>query len=83
MGRRLAAGVAAALVAAVLIAACGPDRASRHGKGGQGSGNGEGVAGGLTQVRLQLQWFTQAQFAGYIAARDKGFYTEPFQSRFS
>ncbi|CUU57930.1 NitT/TauT family transport system substrate-binding protein [Parafrankia irregularis] len=76
MGRRLAAGVAAALVAAVLIAACGPDRASRQGKGGQGSGNGEGVAGGLTHVRLQLQWFTQAQFAGYIAARDKGFYTD-------
>jgi NitT/TauT family transport system substrate-binding protein len=25
-------------------------------------------------ISLQLQWFTQAQFAGYFAARDKGFY---------
>jgi NitT/TauT family transport system substrate-binding protein len=27
-------------------------------------------------VKLQLQWFTQAQFAGYYAAQDQGFYTE-------
>ncbi len=27
-------------------------------------------------VRLQLQWFAQAQFAGYYAARDLGFYEE-------
>jgi NitT/TauT family transport system substrate-binding protein len=32
--------------------------------------------GGLTTVKLQLQWFFQAQFAGYIAAVDKGFYAE-------
>ncbi len=30
----------------------------------------------LTPVKLQLQWFTQAQFAGYYAAVDKGFYKE-------
>ena len=29
-----------------------------------------------TPVKLQLQWFTQAQFAGYYAAKDKGFYTD-------
>ena len=28
----------------------------------------------LTQVRLQLQWVTQSQFAGYFAALDQGFY---------
>ena len=28
------------------------------------------------EVRLQLQWVTQAQFAGYYAALDQGFYTE-------
>jgi NitT/TauT family transport system substrate-binding protein len=28
----------------------------------------------LTPVKLQLQWFTQAQFAGYYAAQDQGFY---------
>lgn len=28
------------------------------------------------EVRLQLQWVTQAQFAGYYAALDQGFYEE-------
>jgi NitT/TauT family transport system substrate-binding protein len=28
----------------------------------------------ITPVKLQLQWFTQAQFAGYYAAQDQGFY---------
>ncbi|MEP6981130.1 MAG: ABC transporter substrate-binding protein [Nakamurella sp.] len=45
---------------------------------GQSSASGSTSAGGatgpLTDVSLQLQWFTQAQFAGYIAALDKGFY---------
>jgi NitT/TauT family transport system substrate-binding protein len=27
-----------------------------------------------TPIKLQLQWFTQAQFAGYYAAVDQGFY---------
>jgi len=30
--------------------------------------------GPLTHVRLQLQWVTQSQFAGYFAAVDQGFY---------
>jgi NitT/TauT family transport system substrate-binding protein len=32
--------------------------------------------GALTPVRLQLQWVTQGQFAGYFAAVDQGFYTD-------
>lgn len=32
--------------------------------------------GGVTPIKLQLQWFYQAQFAGYIAAVDQGFYKE-------
>jgi NitT/TauT family transport system substrate-binding protein len=28
------------------------------------------------QVTLQLKWVTQAQFAGYFVAKDKGFYTD-------
>lgn len=28
------------------------------------------------KVKLQLQWVTQAQFAGYFAAKDKGFYDD-------
>ncbi|MFM8508249.1 MAG: ABC transporter substrate-binding protein, partial [Actinomycetota bacterium] len=29
-----------------------------------------------TPVKLQLQWFTQSQFAGYYAAQDQGFYAD-------
>jgi NitT/TauT family transport system substrate-binding protein len=29
----------------------------------------------MAKVRIVLQWVAQAQFAGYFAARDKGFYT--------
>ena len=33
-----------------------------------------GAAGAPQKVTLQLQWFTQGQFAGYFAAVDQGFY---------
>ncbi|MEO5833774.1 MAG: ABC transporter substrate-binding protein [Nakamurella sp.] len=49
------------------VAATGQSSAS-------GSTSASGATGPLTDVSLQLQWFTQAQFAGYIAALDKGFY---------
>src|SRR5437868_5945025 len=32
--------------------------------------------GGLTKVRFQLQWVAQAQFAGYYAAIDQGYYKD-------
>jgi NitT/TauT family transport system substrate-binding protein len=35
---------------------------------------GQGHAQAVDAVRLQLKWLTQAQFAGYYAARAKGFY---------
>ena len=38
-----------------------------------------GAAGGMARaedVTLQLKWVTQAQFAGYYVAKDKGFYEE-------
>lgn len=31
---------------------------------------------GTTTVKLQLQWFKQGQFAGYLAALDQGFYED-------
>ena len=31
---------------------------------------------GLTEVTVQLQWFTQSQFAGYYAALDQGLYED-------
>jgi NitT/TauT family transport system substrate-binding protein len=36
-------------------------------------GNGDGE---LTSVRLQLQWAPQAQFAGYFAAKELGYYED-------
>jgi NitT/TauT family transport system substrate-binding protein len=58
----------AALAAAVLmlVAGCGTADQPKSPSGG----------GGTTTVKLQLQWFVQAQFAGYIAAVEKGFYAE-------
>ena len=37
---------------------------------------GPAVAQELDEVTLQLQWVTQAQFAGYYVAKDRGFYEE-------
>src|SRR5438132_8119811 len=51
--------VAAAVWAAVGTAGAAP--AKQHSKK-------------LTNVTLQLKWVTQAQFAGYYAALDKGYY---------
>jgi NitT/TauT family transport system substrate-binding protein len=34
------------------------------------------TTGELIPIRLQLQWVTQAQFAGYFAAIDQGFYSD-------
>jgi len=47
-------------VFAMVVAAC--------------SSSDDDASGELTPVKLQLQWFTQAQFAGYFAAVDQGFY---------
>lgn len=38
--------------------------------------SGEAASGELTPVRLQLQWVTQSQFAGYYAALAQGFYAD-------
>jgi NitT/TauT family transport system substrate-binding protein len=35
-----------------------------------------GASQAKTAIKLQLQWFPQAQFAGYFAALDKGYYAE-------
>ena len=39
-------------------------------------GGGDDEPAALTPVSLQLQWFTQSQFAGYYAAQALGFYEE-------
>jgi NitT/TauT family transport system substrate-binding protein len=64
--------LAVALAAAALaVGACGDDESSDSGGGGGTASSGE-----LKKVKLQLQWFTQAQFAGYIAAAEQGFYKD-------
>jgi NitT/TauT family transport system substrate-binding protein len=50
-----------------LVAGCG---------GGSKSSEGEGGGAGKKKVTLQLKWVTQAQFAGYYAAKKKGYYDE-------
>ena len=67
----LLAGLAAAL--AFGLAACGGDDEEQAGGGG-------GATTGETQqpasVTLQLKWVTQAQFAGYYAALEQGYYDD-------
>lgn len=60
-----------ALALAMTVTACGGDDDADGNDAGSGSGDGD-----LTPVSLQLQWVAQAQFAGYYAAVDQGFYEE-------
>jgi NitT/TauT family transport system substrate-binding protein len=53
---------AAVMVAAIILAACSAAPGA--------------TTAAKTKVTLQLQWFPQAQFAGYFAALDKGFYAD-------
>ena len=65
----------AALVAAVLLAlvACGGD----DDEDGDASGDtGASEPAELQPATLQLKWVTQAQFAGYYAALDQGYYED-------
>jgi len=46
------------------------------GTGDTGGGSAPGECETVDEVSLQLQWFVQAQFAGYLAGVDQGFYEE-------
>ncbi|MFZ9852516.1 MAG: ABC transporter substrate-binding protein [Ilumatobacteraceae bacterium] len=72
-GWKAAAGVVAAL--SLAVAACGGDDGDSSG-GESGGGESAGECESLTPVKLQLQWFIQAQFAGYYAAIDQGYYAD-------
>ena len=66
--------LAGVVVLSLFAAACSSDD-----DGGGASGGGGGGGGNCAQtdsVKLQLQWFIQAQFAGYYAAQDQGFYAD-------
>ena len=59
---------------AVLAAGCGGSAATPSAAGTAGSS--PSAAGETDAVSLQLQWAPQAQFAGYFAANEEGFYAE-------
>ena len=67
-GPRLRAFAAGVLVLALLAAACGDD-------GGDGAPT-TGDCDSVDNTSLQLQWFVQAQFGGYFAADEQGFYAD-------
>jgi NitT/TauT family transport system substrate-binding protein len=70
--KAMRSGALAAVIAVVLalvLAACG----SSDDKKGTDS---TGASGSLTPIKLQLQWYAQAQFAGYYAAVDQGYYKD-------
>jgi NitT/TauT family transport system substrate-binding protein len=60
-----------AVIGALVLAACGPSDGGEATDGGDGGDGGETAA-----VSLQLQWAPQAQFAGYFAAVEEGYYAD-------
>ncbi len=61
-------------VACTAAPPAGSQPAASQPAGSQPAGSPSG--GDLSQVALQLQWAPQAQFAGYFAAAEEGFYAE-------
>ena len=74
------------VVAALALGACsssGTGTGSQVATSAPSTGASAGTApstepstGAATKVRLQLKWVAQAQFAGYYAAVDQGYYTD-------
>jgi NitT/TauT family transport system substrate-binding protein len=61
----------AGLVVVLAVAGCGGGD-----KKSSGGGGGTQASGKKDKVTLQLKWVTQAQFAGYYAAKEQGFYDD-------
>ena len=64
IGRRTRTVAAAVMAVALLATACSTTTDTST------------DAEGNSTVKLQLQWFKQGQFAGYLAALDQGFYAD-------
>ena len=62
-----------AMSSALVLAACGTQNG---GDASDAPAASEGGGGETASVRLQLQWAPQAQFAGYFAAAELGYYEE-------
>jgi NitT/TauT family transport system substrate-binding protein len=56
--------------------ATAPSQSGSQPPAGSGEPSGSGSPGEAAEVRLQLQWTPQAQFAGYFAADQQGYYEE-------
>ena len=68
---------------ALLAAACGSDdddvveaADDTAAEVADDTGGAEATCASIDEVKLQLQWFAQAQFAGYYAAVDEGIYAD-------
>ncbi len=73
MRRRIRGAMALAMTVALLgLAACGGGDDAEPEPGGSATATAEEP----TEVKLQLQWVAQAQFAGYYAAVEQGYYEE-------
>lgn len=67
----------ALFVLTLLASACGSDDADvASDDTGDTAAPDAAACDGLDEASLQLQWFAQAQFAGYYAALDQGFYED-------
>ncbi|GAA2242977.1 ABC transporter substrate-binding protein [Rarobacter faecitabidus] len=66
------------LTAALALAGCSSsdDSSSPTASDTPSTAETDGESGELTDVTLQLQWVAQAQFAGYYAAVDQGYYED-------
>jgi len=83
---RIKGALAAAFALSLVAAACSSDEATTTTEpaatteGSSDTTPGETTpaeeCAEVTPVKLQLQWVTQAQFAGYFAAQDQGFYAQ-------
>ena len=81
--RRVTALVGLVAIGALALTACGGSSEeaapAESAPAASAAPSGDAAAAECTEpqpVTLQLQWFAQAQFAGYYAAKDKGFYEE-------
>ncbi len=68
--KRSRVGLVLAMVGAVLVSACSPSGSADESEPA-GSDAGEAAS-----VQLQLQWTPQAQFGGYYAAQEQGYYAD-------
>ena len=80
---RTARLIGVAVVGAIALSACGGSSTSTESSAAPAATEAAASSAAPveecttpTPVKLQLQWFVQSQFAGYYAAKDKGFYAD-------